>query len=254
MRVLGILSLATMALSGGVVGLRLLALGRRTGQLPELLMGFGLLLVAVLGGPLAAVGRLPGMLATTPGDVVFAIGLAATQLGIALFCAFTWRVFRSDSLWATLLLLGMAGALGAEWLGLLNASSRGSTMEEILPHTRPWAVAIVATLAVAFGWTGGESFAHYRRLLRQRGLGLGDPVVANRLLLWAIAGLATVALCIAIAACMLAGLAPLRHTLPLAAIGMAALCASTCWTLAFLPPPAYLEVVRRRFAGRSEPA
>jgi hypothetical protein len=248
MWVLGILSLASMALSGGVVGLRLLALGRRTRQQPELLMGLGLLLVAVLGGPLAAVGRLPGLLATPLGDVVFAVGLAATQLGIALFCAFTWRVFRSDSLWATLLLLGVAGALGAEWLGLLNASSRASTMEEILPHTRPWAIAIVTTLALAFGWTGGESLAHYRRLLRQRAVGLGDAVVANRMLLWAIAGFATVLLCAVIGACMLAGLAPLRHALPLTAIGAAALCASTCWTLAFLPPASYLAAVRGRIA------
>jgi hypothetical protein len=248
MRWLGILSLACMALSGGVVGLRLLGLGRRTRQQPELLMGLGLLAVAVLGGPLAAVGRLPGLLGTALGDGVFALGLAATQLGIALFCAFTWRVFRSDALWATLLLLVFAAALGAEWLGLLLASARGATMEEILPHTRPWAIAIVTTLALAFAWTGAESFAHYRRLLRQRALGLGDPVVANRLLLWAISGFATVALCAVIAACMLGGLAPLRHALPLTAIGTAALCASTCWTLAFLPPAGYTEAIRRRAA------
>jgi hypothetical protein len=53
---------------------------------------------------------------------------------------------------------------------------------------------------------------------------------------------------------MWAGLAPLRHALPLTVIGAAALGASACWTLAFLPPPAYLEAVRRRFAARSEPA
>lgn len=254
MRVLGILSLASMAISGGVVGLRLLALGRRTRQQPELLMGLGLLLVAVLGGPLAAVGRLPGLLATTLGAVVFAIGLAATQLGIALFCAFTWRVFRNDQLWATLLLLGLTGALGAEWLGLLHASARGATMEEILPHTRPWAIAVVTTLALAFGWTGGESFAHYRRLRRQLAVGLGDPVVANRLLLWAIAGFATVLLCAVIGACLRAGLAPLRHALPLSAIGAAALCASTCWTLAFLPPAWYLAALRGPFVQPGEPS
>jgi hypothetical protein len=253
-RVLGILSLVSMALSGGVVGLRLLALGRRTRQQPELLMGLGLLLVAVLGGPLAAVGRLPALLATTLGDVVFALGLAATQLGIALFCAFTWRVFRGDTLWATLLLLGLAGALGAEWLGLLHASARGATMEEILPYTRPWAIAIVTTLALAFAWTAGESFAHYRRLLRQLAIGLGDPVVANRLLLWATAGFATVLLCAVIVASMLAGLAPLRHALPLGAIGAAALCASTCWTLAFLPPAWYLAALRGPIAHAAEPS
>ncbi len=246
MRLLGILSLSAMALSGVGVGLRLLALGRRTREQPELLMGLGLLLVAVLGAPLAAVGRLPGMLGTAPGDFLFALGLAATQLGIALFCAFTSRVFRRDALWATLLLVVVAAALGAEWLGLLHASERGATMEQILPHTRPWGIAILATLAFAFGWTGCESFAYYRRLRRQLALGLADPIVANRMLLWAVAGFATVGLCAVIAACMLSGLAPLRHVLPLGVIGTAALLASLCWLLAFAPPAPYLEAVRRR--------
>jgi hypothetical protein len=47
---------------------------------------------------------------------------------------------------------------------------------------------------------------------------------------------------------MRAGLAPLRHVLPLALIGGAALGASACWTLAFLPPAAYLAALRQRAA------
>jgi hypothetical protein len=249
MRALGIVSLATMALSGVIVGFRLLALGRRTRQQPELLMGLGLVLVAVLGGPLAFVGRLPALVATPLGDGLFAVGLAATQTGIALFCVFTWLVFRQGALWATLLLVLAVGALGVEWLGLLHASARGTTMEEILPYTRPWGVAIVSTLALAFAWTGCEAWAWHRRLRRQLALGLGDPVVANRMLLWATAGFATVLLCGVIAACMLAGLAPLRHPIPLVALALSSLCASTCWLLAFVPPASYLAAVRRREAS-----
>jgi hypothetical protein len=254
MRWLGILALACMALCGGVAGVRLFALGLRTRQQPELLIGLGLLSVALLGGPLAAVGRLPALLGTPLGDDVFALGLAATQLGIALFAAFTWRVFRPDALWATLALLVIAGALGAEWLGLLEASARGRTMEEILPNTRPFAIAIVATLGLVFAWSGAEALAHWARMRRQLALGLGDPVVANRFLLWALSGFATVVLCAVLAASMRAGLAPLRHVLPLALIGGAALGASACWTLAFLPPAAYLERVRRRFAPHARPS
>jgi hypothetical protein len=246
MRAFGILALATMAASGVIVGFRLLALGRRTGELPERLLGLGLVGVAVLGGPLAFVGRLPSLVATPIGDGLFAMGLAATQTGIALFGVFTWLVFRQGSLWATLLLVWLAGALGIEWLGLLHASAGGSTLEEILPHTRPWGVAIVATLALSFAWSGAEAWACRRRLGRQLALGLGDPVVANRMLLWAAGALATVLMCGAIASCMLAGLAPLRHPLPLAAIALSSLCASACWLLAFLPPASYLAALRRR--------
>jgi hypothetical protein len=248
MRALGIVSLAVMALTGVVVGVRLLALGRRTRQQPELLLGGGLLLVAVVGGPTAAIGRAPGLVATPTGDALLGLGLAATQIGIALFAAFTARVFRPDSARATLAVVALAAALGAEWQGLVSASTRGRTMEEILPHTRPWGIAIVTTLALVFAWTGVESLAYYARLRRRAVLGLADPVVANRVLLWAIAGFATVVLSAVIAACMRAGLAPLRHGLPLAAIGSAAMVASTCWWLAFLPPAGYPEAIRRRAA------
>lgn len=246
MRILGIVPLVLMAAAGVVAGFRLLALGRRTRQLPELLIGSGLVLATVVGGPLTGVGRAPALALTPIGDALFAAGLVATQLGIALLAAFTWVVFRRDSLWATALFALIAGALGAEWLGLVTASASGATLEEVLPRTRPWGVSIVATLGIVFAWSGAESFARYLRLRRQLALGLADPVAADRILLWAIAGLATVVLCAAIAACMLAGMAPLAHPLPLVAIAATSLCSSLCWTLAFVPPAAYLARVRAR--------
>jgi hypothetical protein len=248
MRILGILSLVVMALTGIVVGFRLLALGRRSGQQPEQLLGLGSLLVAVIGGPIAAIGRAPALVATPLGDALLGVGLLATQLGIAHFAVFTGRVFRNDSLWATLLVVAIAGALGVEWRGLLDASAQGRTMEEILPHTRPWGIAIVATLGFVFAWTGVESLAYYAQLRRRLALGLGDPVVANRMLLWAIAGFGIAALSSVIAACMLGGMAPLRNALPLCAIGAAAVMSSASWALAFFPPASYLAALRRRHA------
>lgn len=237
-----------MALAGVVVGFRLLALGRRTRQQPELLIGTGLVLAAVVGGPLSGIGRAPALALTPVGDALFAAGLAATQLGIALLAGFTWVVFRREALWATMLFVLIAGALGAEWLGLVTASASGATLEEVLPRTRPWGVSIVSTLALVFAWSGCESLVLYRKLRRQLALGLADPVVADRILLWAIAGMATVVLCAAIAGCMLAGMAPLAHPLPLVAIAATALCSSLCWTLAFVPPASYLARVRARSA------
>jgi hypothetical protein len=122
-------------------------------------------------------------------------------------------------------------------------------MEEILPHTRPWGIAIVGTLALVFAWTGAESLGCWAKLRRRAALGLADPVVANRMLLWSVAGFATVVLSVVIALSMHAGLAPLRHPLPLAAIGSAAMIASVCWALVFLPPAAYLERLRRGARG-----
>jgi hypothetical protein len=68
------------------------------------------------------------------------------------------------------------------------------------------------------------------------------------MLLWQIACEAIVVLGAGIAGSKLMGLATLRHVLPLAAIAAAALAASACWTLAFLPPTAYVNFVRSRSA------
>ena len=47
------IALLTFVLAASVVGLRLLALARRTRQLPELLVGVGFSLIGLLGYPLA---------------------------------------------------------------------------------------------------------------------------------------------------------------------------------------------------------
>jgi hypothetical protein len=245
-RGLGILALVALGLVGATVGARLALVARRTRGLPELAMGVGLLCVTALGLPLTAVARLPGVVATPAGDALFGVGLAFSLTGILLVHVFTWRVFRPDSAWARAGLVLAGAALVVEWLGMMHASGRGTTLEEILPHTRPWAIAVVATVAVAFTWTAAESL-HYHALLRRRmALGLADPVVANRFLLWAVGGVATALLCVALVACMRAGLAPLRHPVPLAIISVAGIATSVAWSLAFLPPTAYLRWVRAR--------
>jgi hypothetical protein len=251
MRVVGILSLLSMLVVGAVVGGRLLLVARRTRQLPELAMGLGLLLTTVLGGPVAAAGRLPALVATGPGDFVFGLGLALALSGIALFYVFTWRVFRPDSSWGKAVMALALLALGVEWLGLMQASAQGQTLDEIVPHTRPWAITIVAMACISFLWTGVESLAYYRMLRRRRALGLADPVVMNRFLLWAASGFAAVAVCGSVVASMLAGYAPLRDAPPLIGIASAAIVTSVAWYLAVLPPEAYLRFIRRRAVARA---
>lgn len=246
MRVLGILAMLTLLGVGGVVGARLLRLARRTGELPELSLGSGLLLVS-LGGAVAALSRIPALLATAPGDALLAVGLAVTASGIAFFYVFTWRVFRPSALWAMWLVVLASGALGVQWRGLLQATAAGgATMESIVPHTRPWGVAITAMVALGFLWTGLEAGAYFLRLRRRRAVGLADPVLENRFALWSLSGFAVALLCSALIGSMLAGLAPMRHPLPLWTVGSAALVVSAAWTLTFLPPARYLDWLRER--------
>ena len=53
---------------------------------------------------------------------------------------------------------------------------------------RRLATTMVLVLGCAYSWTGYEGFRHYGMMRRRATVGLGDPVVANRFLLWAIAG------------------------------------------------------------------
>jgi hypothetical protein len=246
MQVLGLISGAALILVGALVGVRLLLLARQTRQLPELSIGLGLLLMTVLGQPLAAVGRLPGWVATPLGDGLFGVGLSAVAAGIALIYVFTWRVFRPASPRSRAFVAVMALAVFGFTAGLLAASGRGDSLAEILPQTRPWACGLVATLSVAFFWTAAESHLYYRHLRRRLSLGLADPVVANRFLLWTVSGLATGLLSLLLIACLLAGMMVIHEPLPLFVIGVTGITTSVSWYLAFLPPEPYLRFVRGR--------
>ena len=246
MRAFAVLPFLAMVLVGSVVGARLLLQGWRSRRAPELSIGLGLLLITLVGHPLCAVGRLPGLVGTPAGNGFFAVGLVLALSGIACVFVFTWQVFRPDVPWARLL-VGAAGvSLALDAVGLLGASFSASTLDEILPRTRPWACGIVATVCVGFLWTAAESLTYWDRLRRRHALGLGDPVVANRFLLWAISGFAVALLCGLLIGCLLAGMVVLIEPLPLSMTALAAITTSIAWYLAFLPPDSYLRLVRGR--------
>lgn len=249
MRLLGILALSALGLVGSVVGARLLMLAHRTRQLPELWIGLGLVLITVGGAPLSSIGRLPTLVRTPVGDALFATGLLLALCGIELLFVFTWKVFRPAAGWARTLVVLAALALGAQFAGILYGSQLGQTLEQIVPHTRPWALGTVSTVALSFAWTAAEALPYHARLRRRLALGLADAVVVNRMLLWGVSGIAAAVLCAVLASTMLAGQAPLRDPLPLAVIGVAGTFASCTWYLAFLPPEAWLRFVRRRSEG-----
>ncbi len=251
MRMLGVLALSCLGAVGAVVGARLVLLARRTREVPELSIGLGLVLITVVGAPLSSVGRLPALVRTPVGDAVFVLGLLCSLAGIQLLYVFTWRVFRAGSQWARGAVVLAGIALAVEAAGILIASQRGETMEQILPHTRPWGLAIVAMVALAFAWTAVESLRYHARLRRRLALGLSDPVVVNRVLLWGVSGVATSLLCTGLAGSMLFGQTPLRDPLPLAIIALSGIVTSLAWYLAFLPPAAWLRLVRRRAASSS---
>jgi len=243
MRVAAIIPIFIFFGTAMVVAVRLLLLSYRTRQLPEFSLGIGLVLMSVVGMPLAVFGRLPSTVGTPLGNAFFALGLSLVCVGIVLLFAFTSSVFHSENRSARRALVAAALIMAALDLGLIHAASQGSTLAEIIPRTRPWAIGIIAMVVMAFAWTGFESLRYYQQLRRRRALGLADAVVTNRFLLWGIAGWTAVVLCGSNVGFLLAGKAILVEPVALYTMALAGSVLSATWYLTFFPPAFYLRLI-----------
>ena len=112
-----------------------------------------------------------------------------------------------------------------------------------------WGGLSLVISGVGYAWTGIESLRHYATYRRRLALGLADPVVVNRMLLWGLMGLATVVVVVVDSVLLYAASELAREVgIPLVTSG-GGLLVGILLTLAFFPPPRYLAVVRRRAAA-----
>jgi hypothetical protein len=171
-------------LLGGIVyliaGCRLLRLERRTGEIPERLLGATFLFMGVSAGfyVLAAFPTFASL--WTPLNFAGRVTYLPVPIMLVLF---TGRVFRPGERWTAwfawatvaLLLAGVGGsALVGDWEGF-SVSNRWFWLEW-LGFTLP------------FGWAGVEALLQHLRARRRVRLGLSERLVCNRLLLWALFG------------------------------------------------------------------
>jgi len=185
--------LATLAfvLASAVVAARLLALARRTRQRPELLLGLGILGTAALGyGVLIAAAVARGgantVSATGLQRALTAAGSLLHDAGVTMILLFVLAVFRPAERWARAL---AAAALLALWGGHAGWELSNG-YRSTLPGNGFWWLrsAVIWTYPL---WTMVESYRYYGLLRRRRALGLADPLVTNRFLLWGSAALGT---------------------------------------------------------------
>lgn len=181
---MGLLATASFAiffLASLAVGVRLLLLARRTRQLPELALAIGFLVGGVLGYGLLAAVTADLTPAGVLGDVAVYLGSASLRLGALMVAFFTWRVFRPDEAWAK------------GWFTLLCALAVAGLVTRVavgpVKHTQDsallfWTANLLTT--GCYTWGTIESVRFHRVLRRRERLGLGDPAVATRVMLWAI--------------------------------------------------------------------
>jgi hypothetical protein len=176
-----------------VVGTRLLRIGMDRDRKPELALAVYFLASAFLSTVCQAIayGAVVDPRLALPASAsrwVLGLGVFGMAVGGAAVCVFTWLSFRQDNAWARrAVFAGSFLALGG-WA--FEALHEGFAIT-LNPGPGHWVAWLGRTAPVV--WVAVECF-RYRALLRRRlRIGLADPVVVNRFLLWGVWSLATFA-------------------------------------------------------------
>jgi hypothetical protein len=227
-----------------VIGPRLLLLARRTRALPELVMGSSLLLMGGIGYPLTSVARQAAPLSDSARTGFMIAAHVCMVTGAFSMAVFNWRVFRADARWARRLTLGTALVLAALFAaqGVSPGFEAGALRGDGLPL-----VLINLVVAANSCWSMVESLAYRRKLALRRRLGLGDPLVEDRLRLWAAAMGGAAAISLWTTWLHALGVDPAASAAGALVIGPFGLASATAVALAFFPPAGY----RRRVLARA---
>ena len=178
-------------LTSAVVSVRLVLVGRRRRRTPGLYLGLGMLGTGGLGyGVRIAVavahGTASADLMTFSERALRGLGQILHDAGVTMTIVFVLSVFRPQERWAKLLagvmLLSLwGGCLGWELENGFRSSARGNAFWW-MHYATIWTYPL---------WTTTESYRYYGLMRRRVALGLAEPLVTNRFLVWGTASIGT---------------------------------------------------------------
>jgi hypothetical protein len=108
---------------------------------------------------------------------------------------------------------------------------------------------MVVFVTACLVWTAVEALLYYNTLKKRQTLGLADPVIVNRFLLWGASAVALSCLCGGILVCQVLGMMVLRDVIPAYAVGLCGMIASVTWYLTFFSPEWYRRLIVDRGAA-----
>jgi hypothetical protein len=230
------------------IGVRLVWLARRNRGLPELLIGLSILGIGPAGFALMVLAMLFGAGRPAVAFVCLATAQLAIAAGATAAYVFTRTVFRPDAAWARAVVWIAVGILAAAFLG------RFATHTYVLPLRLDfWTEVGSFDMIACLFWGSFESLHYYGRMRRRARLGLANPVLANRFLLWGLGiGSAGVGSLIGNVVMMVRGTAMLELDLLTLSNSMFGLAAAVLMWIAFLPPAGYRRWIEAR--ARRTPA
>jgi hypothetical protein len=239
---------AAFVLSG-----HLLLRAHRSRGLPQLLLGLHLLLAMGFGYLLCSTGVAIAELSETPrGELVAPLvgaGYAATILGLMAALVFNHRVFRPDRRWPLALVCLASAAMWAGWAGYGLSGGFATARFE-----GGWLWLMLGGMLATNGWVGIEPLLYHAQLRKRMRLGLAEPLVADRFLLWGSGSLARAAMILLgpFGELMLGAMGEAAEVRVAAAVlcGASALglFTSVAYWLTFCPTQAYQDWVARRYA------
>ena len=241
--------LATLGFSI-LVAIRLFLVARRTRGAPEIAMGVyqGLIVSAIFIYTIVVrfaetIEPILIFRLVVFANLLIATGVVALSIGIM-------RIYRPTDGWATAFCFALIAWVLAGW--------SWSSVEESLPTTvaaTPANAFFVTGRAAVYLWGAFEGIRYHRMMRRRAALGLGDAVIAHRILLWGLFSLTMGTLAVAsISAGYALGDAyatwlPGRFITP-----VLSLVASVLLWLGFFPPAAYERFVARHSPSVATPA
>ena len=114
-----------------------------------------------------------------------------------------------------------------------------------------WDSAAVASFALGFGWMGAESLRYHGLLRRRLVLGLADPAVTNRFLVWGAGAAATCVLVTVLLGLYLNGMTLMTNSVAASVVAtLSGLVFAVVPCLSFTPPVAYLRFIQKRAERR----
>lgn len=169
-----------------VVGLRLLARARRGWPAPETSLAIYFLCSAFLATPpqvvvYGAMGDPRFSVPEVASRLLLGFAVLAMAVGAAGVYVFTWKTFRPDRWWARAIVACGCASLFGGWTIELLREGFAPVIFAGFGHWLGWAGRTAAMLGVTW-----ESFRYWRLMRRRLRLGLVDPVLTDRFLLWSI--------------------------------------------------------------------
>jgi hypothetical protein len=240
-----------------VLASHLLARAQQGRELAPLLLGVNLLLAMGFGYLLCSAGMATALLASDASPRLVAgllgAGYGVTIVGLFATLVFNWRVFWPERRWPLALVAGFAALMVSGWIGYAATGGLATGRYEGV-----WVLLLYAGMLGTNLWVGIEPLLYHRKLARRVPLGLAEPLVTDRFLLWGCGSLARAAMIVLgpISEAVLSQLdaeARLSYSaLTLVVASALGLFTSVAYWLTFNPTAAYTRWVERRYArGRA---